>query len=185
MENLIPDILFTLLGYKSDVLQYIVDNESNFTEDEDIILNVEDRCLLKCFLDLAEEYKKLNNIVVSYGRVESIYREPDLTKRGIYYEGFVDGMIIALQPYKKCIHDIERDLSNNKENRCLLTEILRKVEQHKPLIIEINSILEHIEFTHLYGGQILNLIYERVNMNFTDDKVQLTHIFKQCLQVKF
>lgn len=181
MECLIPDILFTLLGFKSDILQYIVDSDGNFTEVD--ILNVEDRCLLKCFLDLAEEYKKLNNIIVSYGRVESIYRDPDLTKHGIYYDGFVDGMIIALQPYKKCVHNIERDLLNNKENRCLLAEILRKVEYHKPLIVEINSILEHIELSHLCGGQILNLIYDRVNMNFTDNKIQLTLIFKQCLEV--
>lgn len=183
MECLIQDILFTLLGHKSEVLQYIVDNDNNFTEDEHIILNIEDRRLLKCFLDLAEEYEILNNIIISHGRVESIYKEPDLIKHGIYYESFVDGMVIALQPYRKCISDIEYDLLNNKDNRCLLTEILRKVEHHKPLIVAINSILEKIEFSHFKGGQILNLIYEEINMKFRNDKVQLSLIFKQCLQV--
>lgn len=183
MECLIPDILFTLLGHKSDVLQSIVDNENYFNDDEYFIVNTEDRRLLKCFLNLAEEYQKLNTIIMSKSRLASIYKKPHLHIPGIYFEAFVDGMVIALQPYRKCINDIERDIANNKENRCLLAEILRKVEQYKPLIVAINDILEQIQFTHLHGGQILNLMYEVVSTKFMDDKVQLSLIFKQCLQV--
>lgn len=185
MESLIPDILFTLLGHKSEVLQSIVENDSNFADDEYIILGVEDRKLLKCFLNLAEEYQKLNTIIKSYKRLANIDKEPDFNNRGIYFEAFVDGMLIALQPYRKCVADIEKDLSNNKKNKCLLAETLRKVEQHKPLIIAINNILEQIELSQLHGGQILNLMYDAVVMKFTDEKEQLSLIFKQCLQVKF
>ncbi|KAF0755697.1 gamma-tubulin complex component 4 [Aphis craccivora] len=183
MECLIPDILFTLLGHKSEVLQCIVDNDSNFTDDEYIILNTEDRQLLKSFLHLAEEYQKLNTVIISFNRLESIYRESESNRRGLYFEAFVNGMLIALKPYRNCINDIEKDLSNNKENKCLLAETLRKVEQHKPLIIAIINILDQIELSQLYGGQILNLMHEVVSMKFTDDKVQLSLIFKQCLQV--
>lgn len=183
MECLIPDILFTLLGHKSDVLQSIVDNENYFNDDEYFIVNTEDRRLLKCFLNLAEEYQNLNTIIMSKSRLASIYKKPHLHTPGIYFEAFVDGMVIALQPYRKCINDIERDIANNKENRCLLAEILRKVEQYKPLIVAIKDILEQIQFTHLHGGQILNLMYEVVSTKFMDDKVQLSLIFKQCLQV--
>jgi len=183
MECLIPDILFTLLGHKSEVLHHIVDNDSNFTDDEVIILNTEDRRLLKCFLNLAEEYQKLNVVIRSCSRLQSIDRESDCNKQGIYFEAFVDGMFVALQPYRKCVTDIEKELSFNKENRCLLAETLRKVEQHKPLIIAINGILEQIELSRLHGGQILNLLYEAVCLNFTNEKIQLSLIFKQCLQV--
>lgn len=183
MECLIPDILFTLLGHKSDVLQCILVNDSNFTDNEYIILNTEDRELLKCFFNLAEEYQKLNTVIVSYGRLESIYRVPTSDRHGLYFEALVDGIFIALLPYRKCINDIEKDLLNNKENKCLLTETLRKVEQHKPLIIAINNVLDQIELSQLHGGQILNLIHEVVCMKFMDDKVQLSLIFKQCLQV--
>lgn len=183
MECLIPDILFTLLGHKSEVLQSIVENDSNFADDEYIILSVEDRKLLKCLLNLAEEYKKLNTIIKSYKRLGSIDKEPDFHKQGLYFEAFVDGMLIALQPYRKCIADMEKDLSSNKENKCLLAETLRKVEQHKPLIVTINNILEQIELSQLHGGQILNLTYEVVIMKFMDEKEQLSLIFKQCLQV--
>lgn len=183
MECLIPDILFTLLGHKSEVLQSIIDNDSNFVDDEFIILNTEDRRLLKYFLNLAEEYQKLNTVIVSRNRLENIHKNPDLNKQGIYFEAFVDGMFIALRPYRKCINDIEKDLSNNKENKCLLAETLRKVEQYKPLIVTMNNILEQIELSNLRGGQILNLTYEVVGMKFIDDKVQLLQIFKQCLQV--
>lgn len=184
MESLIPDILFALLGHKSDVLQSIVDNDSHFIDDDLIILNTEDRRLLKCFLDLAEEYQKLNTIIVSFNRLESINKKTDINYRGLYFEAFVDGMMIALQPYRKCITSIEKDISINKENKCLLAETLRKVERHKPLIVAMNDILEQIEFSHLHGGQILNLIYEVVCMKFIDDKVELSFIFKQCLQVR-
>ncbi|VVC33563.1 Gamma-tubulin complex component protein [Cinara cedri] len=183
MESLIPDILFTLLGHKSEVLKCIVENDSMFSDDESIIVNSGDRQLLTFFLNLAEEYQKLNTILVSYNRLESIYKESNVSKRGMYFEAFVDGTIIALQSYRKCVTDIEKDLLNNKDNKCLLTEILRKVEQHKPLIVSINNILEQIELSQLHGGQILNLIYEVVTMTFMDDKVQLSLIFKQCLQV--
>jgi len=183
MECLIPDILFTLLGHKSEVLQCIVDNDSNFTDDKYIIINTEDRQLLKCFLHLAEEYQKLNTIIKSFNRLESIYRESESNRRGLYFEAFVNGIIIALQPYRNCINDIEKDLSNNTENKCLLAETLRKVEQHKPLIVAVNNILDQIELSQLHGGQILNLIHEVVCMKFMDDKVQLSLIFKQCLQV--
>lgn len=183
MECLIPDILFTLLGHKSDVLQSIVDNESNFCDEECVIVNTEDRRLLKCFLNLAEQYQKLNIIITSNSRLASIHKEPNSNKLGIYYEAFIDGMFIALQLYRKCISDIEKDLLNNKENKCLLAEILRKVENHKPLIVVINNLLDQIEFSHLHGGQILNLLYEEISMKFIDDKVQLSLIFKQCLQV--
>jgi len=183
MECLIPDILFTMLGHKSELLQYIVDNDSNFVDDEFIILNTEDRLLLKLFLNLAEEYQKLNAVIVSSNRLESIHKDPDLNKRGIYFEAFVDGMFTALRPYRKCISDIDRDLSNHKENKCLLAETLRKVERYKPLIVVMNNILEQIELSRLHGGQILNLVYEEVGMKFIDDKVQLSVIFKQCLQV--
>lgn len=184
MECLIPDILFTLLGHKSEVLQCIVDNDTNFTDDEYFILRTEDRQLLKCFLNLAEEYKKLNTIIASHKRLESINRKPDDDQRGIYFEAFVDGMFLALQPYRKCIYDIEKELSNNQKNKCFLAETLRKVERYKPLIVAINDILEQIELSRLYGGQILNLLHEVVTMKFIDDKVQLSLIFKQCLQVK-
>lgn len=183
MECLIPDILFTLLGHKSEVLQCIVDKDSNFVDDEFIILNTEHRSLLKRFLNLAEEYQKSNAVIVSSNRLESINKDPDLDKRGIYFEAFVDGMSTALRPYRKCIHDIERDLSNDKGNGCLLTETLRKVEHYKPLIVAVNDILEQIELSRLHGGQILNLIHEVVSTKFIDDKVQLSLIFKQCLQV--
>lgn len=184
MECLIPDILFTLLGHKSEVLQCIVDNDTNFIDDEYFILSTEDRQLLKCFLSLAEEYQKLNTIIMSHKRLEGIHRKPDDNKRGIYFEAFVDGMFLALQSYRKCVNDIEKELSNNKGNKCLLAEILRKVEQYKPLIVAINDILEQIELSRLYGGQILNLLYEVVTTKFIDNKVQLSLIFKQCLQVK-
>lgn len=183
MECLIPDILFTLLGHKSEVLQSIVDNDSMFNEDDYAIINTGDRQLLTFFLNLAEEYQKLNTIIVSHRRLENIYKESNINKRGVYFEAFVDGIIIALQSYRKCIIDIEKDLINNKENKSLLAEILRKVEQHKPLIVGINDILEQIELSQLHGAQILNLIYEVVTMKFMDDKVQLSLIFKQCLQV--
>lgn len=182
MECLIPDILFTLLGHKSEVLQCIVDNDSMFNEDDCTIINTGDRQLLTFFLNLAEEYQKLNTIIMSHRRLENIYKESS-NKRGMYFEAFVNGIIIALQSYRKCIIDIEKDLINNKENKCLLAEILRKVEQHKPLIVGINDILEQIELSQLHGAQILNLIYEVVTMKFMDDKVQLSLIFKQCLQV--
>lgn len=184
MEGLISDILFTLLGHKSEILQYIVDNDSNFTDDEYIILNTEDRKLLTCFLNLAEEYQKLDIIIKSCNRLKSIDREPDHNNKGIYFEAFVDGIFVALQPYRKCVTDIEKDLANNKETQCLLAETLRKVEQHKPLIVAINTILEQIEFSKLHGGQILNIIYEAVSLKFMNDKCQLSLIFKQCLQVK-
>lgn len=185
MECLIPDILFTLLGHKSEVLQYIIDNDFNFTDDKVIILNTEDRWLLKCFLNLAEEYQKANAVIKSCSRLQSIDRELDCKKRGIYFEAFVDGMFVALQPYRKCITDIEKELSNNKENRCVLAETLRKVEQHKPLITTINGLLEKIELSDLHGGQILSLVYEAVTLKFTNEQYQLSLIFKQCLQVKF
>lgn len=184
MESLMPDILFTLLGHKSEVLQSIVDNDYKYNTDENLIVNTEDRHLLKRFLNVAEEYQKLNTIITSYNRLENIHRKPDLNKRGMYFEAFVNGMFIALQPYRKCISDIEKELSNNKQNKCLLAETLKKVEHYKPLIVVINNILENIELSRLHGGQILNLIHEEVTMKFIDDKVQLTFIFKQCLQVK-
>lgn len=183
MESLIPDILFTLLGHKSEVLQFIVENDSNFTDDEFIILRTEDRIILQCFLNVAEEYQKLHiRFLVTHNRLGSIYREP-VDNRGVYFEAFIEGVSIALQPYRKCIHDIEKDLPHHKENRCLLAETLRKVETHKPFIVTVNNIIEQIEFSHLHGGQILNLMYEIILMKFTDDKVQLSIIFKQCLQV--
>ncbi|XP_060869690.1 gamma-tubulin complex component 4 [Metopolophium dirhodum] len=183
MECLIPDILFTLLGHKSEILQCIVDNDSNFTDDEYIILNTEDKRLLKCFLNLAEEYQKLNTVIVSFNRLQSIYIESESNRQGLYFEAFVNGMLTALKPYRDCINDIENNLSNNKENKCLLTETLRKVEQHKPLIVAVNNILDQIELSQLHGGQILNLTYEVVCMEFLDNKVQLSLIFNQCLQV--
>ncbi|CAI6347093.1 unnamed protein product [Macrosiphum euphorbiae] len=183
MESLIPDILFTLLGHKSEILQCIVDNDSNFTDDEYIILNTEDKRLLKCFLHLAEEYQKLNTVIVSFNRLQSIYKESESNRQGLYFEAFVNGMLIALKPYRDCINEIEKNLSNNKENKCLLTETLRKVEQHKPLIVAVNNILDQIELSQLHGGQILNLVYEVVCMEFLDNKVQLSLIFNQCLQV--
>lgn len=183
MECLIPDILFTLLGHKSEILQCIVDNDSNFTDDEYIILNTEDKQLLKYFLHLAEEYQKLNNVIVSFNRLQSIYKESESNRHGLYFEAFVNGMLIALKPYRDCINDIENNLSNNKENKCLLAETLRKVEQHKPLIVAVNNILDQIELSQLHGGQILNLIYEIVSMEFLDNKIQLSLIFNQCLQV--
>lgn len=185
MECLIPDILFTLLGHKSEVLHSIVDNDSNYTDDEYVLLNTEDRCLLKRFLSLAEEYQKLNVVVKTFSRLQSIDRQPDANKTGIYFEAFVDGIFIALQPYRKCIIKIEKELPSNKKNQCLLAETLRKVEQHKPLMVTINGILEQIELSRLHGGQILNVLHEAVNFKFMDDKVQLTLVFKQCLQVKF
>jgi len=184
MENLIPDILFALLGHKSEVLQCIVENDSNFTDDEYLFLDTEERQLLKCFLNLAEEYHNLNTIIKSCNRLVSIDREPDFKKQGIYFEAFVDGLCIALQPYRKCICDIQNELSIKKKNHCLLAEILRKVEKYKPLIVAINSILEQIEFSQLHGGQILNRIHGVVSLKFMDEKVQLSQIFKQCLQVK-
>lgn len=184
MECLISDILFTLLGHKSEILQYIVDNDSNFTDNEYIILKTEDRKLLTCFLNLAEEYQKLDVVIKSCNRLKSIDKEPDFNNPGIYFEAFVDGIFIALQPYRKCVMDIEKELSNNKETQCLLAETLRKVEQHKPLIVSINNILEQIKFSKLHGGQILNIIYEAVSLKFMNDKCQLSLIFKQCLQVK-
>lgn len=184
MECLMPDILFTLLGHKSEVLQSIVDNDHNYNTDENLIVNTEDQQLLKRFLNVAEEYQKLNTIITYYNRLETIHQNPDVNRRGMYFEAFVNGMFIALQPYRKCISDIEKDLSTNKQNRCLFAETLKKVENYKPLIIEINDILENIELSRLHGGLILNLIYEEVTMKFMDDKVQLTFIFKQCLQVK-
>lgn len=183
MECLIPDILFTLLGHKSEILQCIVDNDSNFTDDEYIILNTEDKQLLKCFLQLAEEYQKLNTVIISCNRLQNVYTESESNRRGLYFEAFVNGMLIALRPYRNCINDIEKDLSNNKENKCLLAETLRKVEQHKPLIVAVNNILDQIELSQLHGGQILNLIHEVVCMEFLDKKVQLSLIFNQCLQV--
>jgi len=183
MESLIPDILFTLLGHKSELLQCIVDNDSNFVDDEFIILNTEDRRVLKLFLNLAEEYQKLNAVIVLIKQLENIDENPDHVNRGIYFNAFVNGMFSALHPYRKCISDIEKDLSNHKENRCLLAETLRKVERYKPLIVTMNNILEQIELSRLHGGQILNLMYDEVSMKFIDDKVQLTIIFKQCLQV--
>lgn len=183
MECLIPDILFTLLGHKSEILQCIVDNDSNFTDDEFMILNTEDKQLLTCFLNLAEEYQKLNTVIVSFNRLQSIYTVSESNRRGLYFEAFVNGMLVALKPYRNCINDIEKDLSINKKNKCLLTETLRKVEQHKPLIVAVNNILDQIELSQLHGGQILNLIHEVVCMEFLDNKNQLSLIFKQCLQV--
>lgn len=182
MECLFPDIIFTLLGHKSTVLQYIADNDSNFGDQEFMVVKTEDRVLLKRFLNLAEEYKKLRDLTVNYSKSESNDEVPEKTE-GLYYKAFLEGMCMALHPYRNCMVEIEKDLKNQKENKCLLAETLRKVEAYKPLIITVNKIVEQIEFSHLHGGQILNLMYEIIIMKFMDDKVQLSLIFKQCLQV--
>lgn len=182
MECLFPDIIFTLLGHESTVLQYIADNDSNFGDHEFMVVKTEDRALLKRFLNLAEEYKKLHVLTMNYSKSE-ISDEVPVKKQGLYYKAFLEGMCVALRPYRNCMVEIEKDLKNHKENKCLLAETLRKVEAYKPLIITVNNIVEQIEFSHLHGCQILNLMYEIIIMKFMDDKVQLSLIFKQCLQV--
>lgn len=182
MEYLFPDIIFTLLGHKSTVLQFIADNDSDFGDHEFMVVKTEDRILLKRFLNLAEEYKKLHDLTINFSKSESNNEVPVKT-HGLYYKAFLEGMCMALQPYRKCMLEIEKDLKNQKENKCLLAETLRKVEAYKPLIVAINNIVEQIEFSHLHGGQILNLMHEILIMKFMDDKVQLSLIFKQCLQV--
>lgn len=181
MECLFPDIIFTLLGHKSTVLQYIVDNDCDFGDHEFMVVRTEDRILLKRFLNLAEEYQKLYDLATNYSKSES--SDEVLVKQGIYYKAFLEGMCIALHPYRNCMLEIEKDLRNQKENKCLLSETLRKVEAYKPFIVAVNNIVDQIEFSHLHGGQILNLLYEIILMKFMDDKAQLSLIFKQCLQV--
>ncbi|XP_050538502.1 gamma-tubulin complex component 4 [Daktulosphaira vitifoliae] len=182
-EDLIPEILYHLLGYDSNILKNAGDSHCTIWDAECNIINVEDRKLLSRFNSLAENYKVLSKFVASNNSLNNTYNIACQEKQGLYIKAFKNGIFEATHDYRKCINEIQKDFTNNKNNKCILFEILRKVEKHKPLLITLNDLVEKITLSQLHGGEILNLMYDVVNSKFVDDRLQLTLIFKKCLQV--
>ncbi|XP_050421903.1 gamma-tubulin complex component 4 isoform X2 [Adelges cooleyi] len=178
--DLVPEILYALLGYNSSILKNAADI---IWDDEYNIISTEERELLIRFSSLADNYKYLNDFVMSDNSLATKHTAPCQEKEGLYFKALKNGIFLATRNYRTCITDIEKGLSTNKENRCILFEVLRKVEEHKPLLVTLKDIVDKITLSKQHGGEILNLIYDVINTKFINDRVQLSLIFKQCLQV--